>query len=138
MKTWAAHTYLPTQKFFDNLPQGFHQVTVLRVQKLEKIIGLYKVVIKGLPWVGLFMILVCMGNMKTFSIFLRLHSKTPIQLVTILHSDYRGLDSDSVVTVVNCQQHDDYTAICSSVTVLPAVVNGDYTVTVQSPHSYCG
>ena len=46
-----------------------------------------------------------------------------------------SLDSDGVVTVVNCQQHSDYgdyTAIGSLVTVLPADVNGDYTVIVQS------
>ena len=44
----------------------------------------------------------------------------------------RWLDSDSVVTG-NYQQHGDYmyTAIGSSVTVLPEVSNGDYTVTVQ-------
>ena len=37
---------------------------------------------------------------------------------------------------VNCRQHDDYTAIYSSVSVLPAGYNGDYTVTVQSPCSH--
>ena len=47
------------------------------------------------------------------------------------------LDSDSVATVVNCRQHGDYTAICSSVTTLPAVINDDYTVTVQSQCSDC-
>ena len=41
------------------------------------------------------------------------------------HSDY----SDSVVTVDNCQQHGDFTAIGSLVTVLLAVGNGDFTVT---------
>ena len=47
------------------------------------------------------------------------------------------LDSDYVVTVVNCQQNGDYTAIGSSVTVLPAVNNSDYyTLTVQSPWSH--
>ena len=42
------------------------------------------------------------------------------------------LDSDSVVTVVNCQLHSDYIAIGSSVTMLPVVIIGDYTATVQS------
>ena len=37
--------------------------------------------------------------------------------------------SDSVVTVENCQQHGDYTASGSSITMLPVVINGDYTVT---------
>ena len=37
-------------------------------------------------------------------------------------------DSDGVVTVDNCQQHGDYTV--DLVTVLPAVNNGDYAVTV--------
>ena len=32
---------------------------------------------------------------------------------------------------VNCQPRDDYTAVGSSVTVLLAISNGDYTVTVQ-------
>ena len=42
-------------------------------------------------------------------------------------------DSDCVVTVDNCRQSSDYnTANGSPVTALPAVVNGDYTVTVQS------
>ena len=36
-------------------------------------------------------------------------------------------DSDGVVTVVNCLQHSDYTAIGSSVTVLLVYNNGDYT-----------
>ena len=43
------------------------------------------------------------------------------------------IDSDGAVTIVNSWQHGDYTPIGSSVTVLPAVNNGDYTVTVQSP-----
>ena len=47
------------------------------------------------------------------------------------------LDSDYVVTVVNFRQNGDYIAIGSSVTVLPAVSNGDKTVTVQSPCSHC-
>ena len=38
------------------------------------------------------------------------------------------LDSDSVVTLVNYWQHSDYTAIVSLVTVLQAVVNGDFTM----------
>ena len=41
------------------------------------------------------------------------------------------LDKDSVITVVNYQQHGDYTAISSSVTVLPVIINIDYTVTVS-------
>ena len=41
------------------------------------------------------------------------------------------LDSDSIVTVANCRQHGDWAANCSVVTVLLAVNNGDYTVTVQ-------
>ena len=42
--------------------------------------------------------------------------------------------SDSVVnpTVVGCQQHSDYTANGSLVTVLQAVIYGNYTVIVQS------
>ena len=47
------------------------------------------------------------------------------------------LDSDSVVTVVNCLQRGVYTAIGSSVTMLLAVIKGDYTVTVQSPCGHC-
>ena len=47
------------------------------------------------------------------------------------------LHSDGVVIGVNCRQHGDYTAIGSSVTVPPAVVNSDYTVTVQSLCSHC-
>ena len=43
------------------------------------------------------------------------------------------LDSYRVVTIANCRQHGDYNAICSSVTVLPAVYNGDCAVTVKSP-----
>ena len=44
------------------------------------------------------------------------------------------LDSDGVVTIVNCQQHSDYfTQLINCVfTVLLAVVKGDYTITVQS------
>ena len=37
----------------------------------------------------------------------------------------------------NFRQHGDYTAICSSVTVLPAVFNSHYTVTVQLQCSDC-
>ena len=40
------------------------------------------------------------------------------------------LDSVSVVTDVYCRQQGDYTAIGIPVTVLPAVINEDYTVTV--------
>ena len=47
------------------------------------------------------------------------------------------LDDDDVVTIVNCRQHGDYTAIGSSVTVLPAVVNSHYTIVVQSLCSHC-
>ena len=47
------------------------------------------------------------------------------------------LDSDCIVTVDSCRQHGDYNAIGSSVTVLPAVVNRHYTVTIQSQRSYC-
>ena len=43
----------------------------------------------------------------------------------------RWLDSDSVVTVGNCQEHGDSAANGSVVTVLPAVSTADYTVTVQ-------
>ena len=42
------------------------------------------------------------------------------------------LDSDYVVTVNNCRQSGDLAANGSVVTVLPAVDDGDYTVTVQS------
>ena len=46
------------------------------------------------------------------------------------------LDSDSVVTVVKCWQHGDYTANGSYVNLLLAVINSDYTVIVQSLCSY--
>ena len=49
----------------------------------------------------------------------------------------RWLDSDSEGTVDNCRQHCDYTPIGSLVAVLPAVINGDYAVTLQSPCSHC-
>ena len=42
----------------------------------------------------------------------------------------RWLDSDGVVTGDKCQQH-------GAVTLLAAVNNSDYTVTVQSPCSHC-
>ena len=42
------------------------------------------------------------------------------------------LDCDSVVTIDNCQKHSYYTAIGSLVTMLPATIKIDYTVTVQS------
>ena len=51
----------------------------------------------------------------------------------MLHCDYAVTGySDGVVAVVNRRQHGDYTAIGSSVTMLLAVINGDYIVTVQS------
>ena len=43
----------------------------------------------------------------------------------------RWLDSDRVVTVVNCQKHGDYT-VDQVVTMLMVVSKSDYTVTVQS------
>ena len=46
------------------------------------------------------------------------------------------LDGDSLVTIANCQQHGDWAANGSVVTVLLAVVNGDYTVTVKSTCSH--
>ena len=60
-----------------------------------------------------------------------LHSKTPIPSVTVLHCDYM-VDSESVVTFTNCWLLSDYTATGSLVTLLPAVSNGDYPLTVQS------
>ena len=42
------------------------------------------------------------------------------------------LVSDCVVTVYNCRQSGDYTAIGSSVIALSAVVNSHFTVTTQS------
>ena len=67
-----------------------------------------------------------------FQIFcmFRLHSKTLIPSVTTLHCDYM-VDTDGVVTIINWRQHSDYTAIGSSVTVLLAVNNGDYTISVH-------
>ena len=47
------------------------------------------------------------------------------------------MDSDGVVTVVNYRKHGDYTVDNYVVTVLPEVVNSDYTVTVQSLCSHC-
>ena len=51
------------------------------------------------------------------------------------------LDSDNEVTVDNCRQHGDYTVdqLCSQSrhTMLLAIVNSDYTVTVQSLCSHC-
>ena len=47
------------------------------------------------------------------------------------------LDSDCVMTTGNCRQHGDLAAIGSVVTVLPAVVNSSYTVTIQSQSSDC-
>ena len=46
------------------------------------------------------------------------------------------LDSDSVTSNI-WWQLDNWVANGSVVTMLPAVVNGDYTVTVQSPCSHC-
>ena len=40
------------------------------------------------------------------------------------------LDSDGVVTIESCRQHSDLAANISIVTVLPAINNNDYTVTV--------
>ena len=61
------------------------------------------------------------------------HSKTPIPSdTTCCTVTVWRLDSDGVVTVVNYWQHIDYTAIGSSVAVLPAVNNSDYPVAVQS------
>ena len=40
------------------------------------------------------------------------------------------LNSDIVVTVVNCWQQGDYTAIGTSVTMLPEFINSDYTINV--------
>ena len=47
----------------------------------------------------------------------------------------RWLYSDGVNKLLNCRQHADYTPCCRP--GLPTVVNGDYTVTVQSPCSHC-
>ena len=47
------------------------------------------------------------------------------------------LDSDCVVSVDNCRQIGDRAANGSVVTMLPAVVNSHYTVTVQSQCSDC-
>ena len=50
----------------------------------------------------------------------------------MLHCNYMVTGEwPSVVTIVNYQQHGDYIAIGWSVTVLPAVSNSDYSVTVQ-------
>ena len=46
------------------------------------------------------------------------------------------LDSDSVVTAATCQQHGDWAANGSVVTMLWAVSKGDNNVTVQSPYSH--
>ena len=47
------------------------------------------------------------------------------------------LDSDGVISVDNYWQHGDWAANGSVVTVLPALNNSDYTVTVQSLCSHC-
>ena len=44
--------------------------------------------------------------------------------------------SDNDITIANCRQHGDYTAIGISVTMLLAVSNSD-TVTVQPPYNHC-
>ena len=53
------------------------------------------------------------------------------------HSDYTVTGQWQYSQIGSCQQHGDYTAIGSSVTVLPAFVNSNYTVTVQSLCSHC-
>ena len=65
------------------------------------------------------------------------HSKSPILSVTV--TTLYDWTSDCVVTVNNCQQSCDYmyTAICSSVTTLPALVNSHNTVNVKSQCSDC-
>ena len=55
----------------------------------------------------------------------QLRSKTPIPSVTY---KAKWLHSEGVVTVDNCQQHRDWPASGSVVTI----TNSDYTVTVQS------
>ena len=45
------------------------------------------------------------------------------------------LESGGVVTIVNCQQHSDWAANDSVLTLLPAI-NSDYTITFQSPSSH--
>ena len=47
------------------------------------------------------------------------------------------LESDSAVTVNNCQQPRDWATNDSVVTVLPAISNSDYIVTIQVPRSHC-
>ena len=67
-------------------------------------------------------------------------TKYTAKLYSISNYDALRLQDDwtvkGVVTVVNCRQHIDYNAIGSSVTVLLAVNNGDYTITIQSPCSH--
>ena len=58
-------------------------------------------------------------------------------LLDTVTTQWLDVDSDGVVTVHNCRQHGVYTAIDSSVTVLPAVVDSDYTITIQSLCSHC-
>ena len=88
------------------------------------------------------------GGLWWMVTFVRYHGKTRWKWAYTQQNSYsishllgtvttKWLDSDSVVTVVNCWQHGDYTAIGSLLTVLLAVVNGDYTVTVQSLCSHC-
>ena len=58
-----------------------------------------------------------------------LHSKTAIPSVTYIGSDW----TVTVINVVNCQQDGDWIANGIVVTMLQAINNGDYTVTIQSP-----
>ena len=46
--------------------------------------------------------------------------------------------SSHLETVVKCRKYGGYTAICSSVTMLPALLNGDYTVTVSKVNDGIG
>ena len=48
------------------------------------------------------------------------------------------LDSDGIVTAVNCRQHDDWAANGSVVTVQPAANNGNYRAhNTKSPRGLC-
>ena len=53
-----------------------------------------------------------------------------------MHSDYTVTGRDGVIIVNNFRQQADYTGDCVA-TVLLAVNNSDYTVTVQSLCSHC-
>ena len=76
------------------------------------------------------------GNPRCVEIIKRsLHSKTPIPSVTylayLLYGDWKVTVQSLLTTVgINCAANG------SVVTVLPAVVNSDYTVTVQSLYSH--